>query len=44
MPAHYNTFEETDPYLLELRKAWDDNIRQAFNELPSLNRVFEGGE
>lgn len=43
-PAQYNTFEETDPYLLELRKSWDANIRKAFNELPSLKQVFRGGE
>ena len=43
-PAHYNTFEETDPYLLALRKAWDDNIRQAFDKLPSLKEVFEAEE
>ena len=43
-PARYTTFEENDSYLVELRKAWDDNIRQAFDELPSINKVFEGVE
>jgi putative proteasome-type protease len=42
--AEYNVFEETDPYLLELRQAWDDNIRVAFQQLPSLTRVFEADE
>jgi putative proteasome-type protease len=42
--AEYNVFEETDPYLLELRQAWDDNIRAAFQQLPSLTRVFEADE
>ncbi len=40
-PAHYNTFEENDPYLVDLRRAWDDNIRKGFNDLPSLKAVFE---
>tara|TARA_R110002110_G_scaffold415860_1_gene658708 strand:- start:26201 stop:26956 length:756 start_codon:yes stop_codon:yes gene_type:complete len=40
-PAHYCRFEENDPYLVGLRRSWDDNIRNAFNELPSLNSVFD---
>ncbi len=40
-PAQYCKFEENDEYLVEMRHSWDDNIRQAFNQLPSLERVFE---
>ncbi len=40
-PAQYCKFEENDEYLVEMRRSWDDNIRRAFNELPSLDRVFE---
>jgi putative proteasome-type protease len=42
--AEYNVFEETHPYLLKLRQAWDDNIRSAFQQLPSLTQVFEADE
>jgi putative proteasome-type protease len=37
----YCKLEESHPYLAELRKAWDDNIRSAFDNLPSINSVFE---
>jgi len=40
-PALYAKLEEIDPYLVKLRKSWDDNIRIAFNKLPSLAEVFE---
>ncbi len=40
-PALYAKLEEIDPYLVKLRKSWDDNIRSAFNKLPSLAEVFE---
>jgi putative proteasome-type protease len=39
--AQYFKLEEDHPYLARLRKAWDDNIRQAFETLPSLSEVFE---
>jgi len=39
-PAQYCKFEENDEYLRDLRRSWDDNIRHAFNELPSLEEVF----
>ncbi len=39
-PAEYCKFEENDEYLVSLRRAWDDNIRKAFNDLPSLQEVF----
>ncbi len=39
-PALYAKLEEIDPYLVELRQAWDENIRQAFDDLPSLSSVF----
>jgi putative proteasome-type protease len=40
----YCLLDETHPYLADLRKAWDDNIRAAFNNLPSINAVFEAAE
>ncbi len=43
-PAHYNRFEEVDPYLMELRKAWDVNIKRAFDDLPSLEEVFAAAQ
>ncbi len=43
-PAQYCTFEENHDYLMSLRRAWDDNIREGFNDLPSLNQVFEGDQ
>jgi len=39
-PALYAKLEEVDPYLVELRRSWDENIRKAFNDLPSLDAVF----
>ncbi len=42
-PAQYCKFEENDEYLVSLRRAWDDNIRRAFNDLPSLQQVFGAG-
>ena len=39
-PPRYYKFEENDPYLVKLRQSWDENIRKAFNELPSLSLVF----
>ena len=39
-PAHYCKFDENDDYLVELRRSWDENIRTAFNQLPSLEQVF----
>lgn len=36
----YFSLEEHHPYLAELRQSWDDNIRDAFNRLPSLETVF----
>ncbi len=41
---HYFKLEEHHPYLARLRKSWDDNIRQAFDNLPSLSEVFEEAE
>lgn len=35
-PAYYRLFEENDEYLMRLRAGWDDNIRTAFNNLPTL--------
>ena len=40
-PAQYCKFEENDEYLVNLRRAWDDNIRAAFAELPSLQGIFD---
>jgi putative proteasome-type protease len=39
--AQYFKLAEDHPYWARLRKAWDDNIRQAFETLPSLSEVFE---
>ena len=38
----YFKLEENHPYLAQLRQSWDDNIRSAFEELPSLSAMFEG--
>jgi putative proteasome-type protease len=40
-PAQYCKFEENDEYLVNLRRSWDENIRRAFNDLPSLAEVFQ---
>jgi putative proteasome-type protease len=40
----YCKLEENNPYLANLRQAWDDSIRLAFNNLPSLTEVFEAAE
>src|SRR6056297_1409759 len=40
-PALYAKLEEIDPYLVSLRTAWDENIRRAFEDLPSLDEVFK---
>ena len=37
----YFMLEENHPYLAELRKSWDDNIRSAFEGLPSLSAMLE---
>jgi putative proteasome-type protease len=36
---NYCKLEETHPYLLDLRHAWDESIRIAFDGLPSLQRL-----
>jgi putative proteasome-type protease len=33
---HHLVLQAEDPYLLELKKMWDDKIKQAFNELPGF--------
>lgn len=43
-PAEYCKFEENDEYLVSLRRSWDENIRKAFDELPSLQAVFDAKE
>ena len=40
----YRTLDENHPYLTELRESWDESIRTAFDELPSLSAVFETDE
>lgn len=37
----YCLLEEDHPYFADLRKAWDDNIRAAFDNLPPISTVFE---
>lgn len=39
-PNKYYKFEDNDPYLVMLRQSWDENIRKAFSELPTLSQVF----
>ncbi|MDX1734681.1 MAG: peptidase [Halioglobus sp.] len=43
-PARYCKLDESDSYLVELRRCWDMNIQQAFSDLPSLEQVFAAGE
>ncbi len=43
-PAEYCRFEENDEYLVSLRRSWDENIRKAFHDLPSLQEVFDRDE
>lgn len=40
----YWMLEENHPYLSALRQSWDDNIRAAFDRLPSLSSMLEGDE
>lgn len=40
--AHkHHSFPQNDPYLRSVRTAWNEEIVRAFNNLPSLNGVFE---
>jgi putative proteasome-type protease len=32
----YKSFADNDPYLVSLRKSWDEKVVKAFNEMPSL--------
>lgn len=41
---YYCKLEERHPYLAQLRQSWDDNIRLAFENLPSLSTVFADEE
>jgi putative proteasome-type protease len=41
---HYCLLEETTPISQELRQSWDDNIRLAFDNLPSDQEVFADAE
>ena len=34
--SNYNRFEEDSKYLRELKKTWDQKLREAFNQLPPL--------
>ena len=38
-PAKYHSFNQGDPYLAELRGAWNDAVVEAFNGLPSLDAI-----
>ena len=38
---HYIKLEENHPYLTRIRQTWDESIRSAFQQLPSLTEVFE---
>lgn len=35
--SYYRSFDENDDYLVLLRKSWDEEICQAFNDLPALD-------
>lgn len=37
--SRYYKLEENHPYLAKLRQSWDDNIRLAFQNLPSMNEI-----
>ena len=39
----YRSFEHSDSYLLELREGWNQAVIDAFNNLPELMVIFEGG-
>lgn len=41
--AKYRSFKRNDPYLTKLRRAWNEKVISAFNELPSITNVFEEG-
>jgi putative proteasome-type protease len=43
-PARYAKLDEMDPYLVELRRGCDENIRTAFNALPPISQLFASGE
>ncbi len=40
--ALYQEFDQDDPYLIELRDAWNAQIVRAFNDLPGLTEIFSG--
>lgn len=40
--TRYLCLSEDDPYLVELRHSWAENIRAAFNNLPNFNRQTDG--
>jgi len=37
----YVKLEENHPYLVKLRKSWDESLASAFRGLPSLTEIFE---
>jgi len=41
---HYMQFDESHPYLLELRDGWAENIRNAFRALPRFNWESESSD
>lgn len=42
--TRYIKLEENHPYLAQLRKSWDDNLRAAFDRLPPIMPLFEDGQ
>jgi predicted proteasome-type protease len=30
-------YNENDPYLMQIREAWEENIRLAFDKLPAIS-------
>ncbi|MDJ0652567.1 MAG: 20S proteasome subunit A/B [Xanthomonadales bacterium] len=41
-PAKSYSLTRNDPYLVKLRETWNQNLLQAFSELPSMAEMFEG--
>ena len=36
----YAELDESHPYLAELRQSWDDNVKSAVEQLPTLDFAF----
>ena len=38
--AEYYCFDDDDDYMLQLRRSWEHNLREAFAALPALQTSF----